>query len=129
MNGYENRACAAHGCPLPGGLIENGQRLCRHHYGQGFQRWPAITAALREHEKLLQLVQKILGDGIDPRGPDGKMLAEAEQLEKIAIWAAKHYPELANTNSRTVKTWAYVADSWLASTAAQKSKRIANPQK
>lgn len=123
MTDYSGRLnCAAHGCPLHGGIQDGGQWVCRHHYGQNFQRWPAITNTLREHERLLQLVQKILGDIAEARGPDGKLLNDMEQLAKVAIWAEKHYPELIPKEERSIKTWAYRADAWLASAAARKAK-------
>lgn len=125
MSEYADRLnCAAHGCPLHGGLAVGGEWVCRHHYGQQQSRWQAITGVLREHEKLLQLVQKILGDNVDARGPDGRVLKDDEQLAKVAIWAEKHYPELIPKEERSIKTWAYRADAWLASAAARKAKNV-----
>lgn len=116
MSDYHARlSCAAHGCPLPGGLLDGGNWLCRHHYGHPYQFWPKITGSLKEHEALLGLVQRTLSE--TAMGRDGHRLKDGEALEKLAAWTKDRYPDLQPLTGESPKTWAYRADGWLAKRA------------
>lgn len=52
--------CAAHGCPCRGTISTGGAFFCVYHHSAEPEKWPMVTEALRENEKLLMACNEVL---------------------------------------------------------------------
>lgn len=58
-----NWKCAAHGCPLPGGISTNRDRwYCRFHFGSAMQDWDRVSFRINQHADRARELYRLWND-------------------------------------------------------------------